>query len=527
MVLFLASSIVALLIQTSLEQQARTIAESYLREIELLLQADRDLYQSLVAERNALYLASKDPGNLSNEVADHLENARQSKDRVYQALEVTLATDASDRQAKFTSLYDKWLDSSLRVMKSITNEKNLAKATQLSFGESAENFDLLRDNIDVISEDRVASVQSYIQEMGISVDKSKTVLITILIAGFVIALMCITLLPSLITKNLLKVDSKIKDIASGSGDLTVRLDAQGKDEVGSIANNLNLFIEKLAKIVAEIKKSSDHVQSTSDEISVTANNNKEVSQQQDMFIQSVVVAIEEMSSAIKEVSQNTSNTASNAENALDMSLEGEAKVKAAIDRIKLLSKGLDVASTKVNEVDDFAGNVTSVLDVIRGIAEQTNLLALNAAIEAARAGEQGRGFAVVADEVRTLASRTQDSTLDIQTMLEQLQSGVKSTVDAINESVDLANETVSTSTEAGDALSQINVAVKEITDMSIQVATAVEEQSCVIQDISQNMSMIGEHSKSIKDSTDTTAGNSKQLKEMANTLNKNTQLFKI
>jgi methyl-accepting chemotaxis protein len=234
-----------------------------------------------------------------------------------------------------------------------------------------------------------------------------------------------------------------------------------------------------------------------------------------------------MSSAIKEVSQNTSNTASNAENALDMSLEGEAKVKAAIDRIKLLSKGLDVASTKVNEVDDFAGNVTSVLDVIRGIAEQTNLLALNAAIEAARAGEQGRGFAVVADEVRTLASRTQDSTLDIQTMLEQLQSGVKSTVDAINESVDLANETVSTSTEAGDALSQINVAVKEITDMSIQVATAVEEQSCVIQDISQNMSMIGEHSKSIKDSTDTTAGNSKQLKEMANTLNKNTQLFKI
>jgi hemerythrin-like metal-binding protein len=271
------------------------------------------------------------------------------------------------------------------------------------------------------------------------------------------------------------------------GNLNRKLNLATKDELQLISTGINEIVDGISRSIFAINKSSDEIAHTSDEIAQESNNTAQGMITQSQELEQVSTAITQMSASINEVAQNTELGTNSAQLANKKVDHGSQVVQQTVSSINLLAENIEQAAVGVNTLKENSNNITNILDVIKGIADQTNLLALNAAIEAARAGEQGRGFAVVADEVRTLAQRTQDSTLEIHNMIELIQHGISDVANAMNESQGCAKEAVECSVQAGEVLSEINNSVTEITDMSSQIAAAVEEQSVVSEEISKSI----------------------------------------
>jgi methyl-accepting chemotaxis protein len=330
-----------------------------------------------------------------------------------------------------------------------------------------------------------------------------------------------------ITKPLSNVVTMMKDIAAGDGNLTQRLPAKTNDEISSLASGFNQFVDKIQSVVS---KTSDTAASINNSVTTSNDLTEEISRsinsQRDKT-DMVASAMTEMSSSAQEVSNNAEEAANSA-NAAHLSCnKAKGVVNKGIDSVKSLVSEVEKASEVINDLQGDVGNIVSVLEVIRGIAEQTNLLALNAAIEAARAGEQGRGFAVVADEVRTLASRTQDSTQEIQGMIERLQKGSEEAVNVMLSSKSAGEKTVETSASTGESLDEIINAVSIINDMNAQIANAAREQSQVGNSINENLLQILEESDKTANSTIENNKSSTALQKQASELNQLISQFKV
>lgn len=286
--------------------------------------------------------------------------------------------------------------------------------------------------------------------------------------------------------------NSLNDIASGDGDLTQRLAINGHDEIAQLGIAFNLFVEKLQAIITEVSGATDEVKGAAKTINdqtVTISNqlyshNSEVDQ--------IVTAITEMSATANDVAQNTNSVAEATDVASDFVLKAQDCVDISLNEVSLLMKQIDGAAENISSLSEQSKKINSVLTVIGGIAEQTNLLALNAAIEAARAGEQGRGFAVVADEVRSLASRTQASTVEINEMLSELHKLVGQAVDAMEQSQKSGIRSVDSSKAISESLGAVTSSVTSINDMSTQIATAATEQSSVTEEINRNITSVQE-----------------------------------
>ncbi|MBO2672025.1 chemotaxis protein [Shewanella algae] len=310
-------------------------------------------------------------------------------------------------------------------------------------------------------------------------------------------------------------------------DLSLRCDVGSNDELGMIGRHFNSMVKSFQKLIEQVIESVDAMRQSCEELSRNAISASEGVSKQLNETDMVATAITEMGATIDEIAKNTELAAGKAEQTHHNAQEGQIGVEDTISKIQSLAQQLDDSANVVAELEKDSQTIGSVLDVIRGIAEQTNLLALNAAIEAARAGEQGRGFAVVADEVRSLAMRTQESTEEIASIIQTLQSRTHSIVDIMEQSQKQGGESAQQAASAGTLLAQINADVTNIMDMSTQIAAAIEEQSMVAAEVNKNVVVIRDIAEESAQAAEENATASDEVRHRADYLHQAVSQFKI
>jgi methyl-accepting chemotaxis protein len=353
---------------------------------------------------------------------------------------------------------------------------SLARVTLLLF-ESANNASSMSAELLEVEREIASSVR---QGVYITVPIS---VVAALILSFILSLW----LARGILTPVNATNAMLKDISEGEGDLTKRIVIMTKDEVGELGQNFNNFVQKLQKIIGEIASVTSQMAASSEEMSVVTQQTSLGVSNQKKETEQVASAMTQMSATVKEVNDNAEKASQAADIANKAALEGKLVVEQTVQAINGLSGDVAESANVIEQLKGHSENIGNVLDVIKSIADQTNLLALNAAIEAARAGEQGRGFAVVADEVRTLAKRTQQSTQQIEGLIEVLQGGANEAVDVMTKSCDRSQVTVELAKNAGNSLNSIGQAVETILHMNAQIVVAIGEQNVVTEEITRSV----------------------------------------
>ena len=353
----------------------------------------------------------------------------------------------------------------------------------------------------------------------------KTLLIGLVIAALVALL--IVLIVRSITQPLQHAVDAMANIASGDGDLTRTLDTQGNDELSALSRHFNAFTEKLRQVIKHSLDSAGQLDAAARNLGEVAGQSQQHSEQQSQQMELVATAINQVTYGVQDVAKNAEHAATEVHTAEEQALQGQQNIEGSLRQINALSATIDQAVTVIQALAQESTQIGSVLEVIRSIAEQTNLLALNAAIEAARAGEQGRGFAVVADEVRLLAQRTQKSTAEIQVMIERLQGNSEAAVKVINDSSQASQLTIEQARQAGTSLTLIASGLRNLSGLNASIASATLQQSHVVEDINQNVTQAASlaHNNALAAQQSSDAG--QHLGQLAEQLNRLLGQFRV
>ncbi|MCF7364435.1 methyl-accepting chemotaxis protein [Vibrio sp. A1-b2] len=352
------------------------------------------------------------------------------------------------------------------------------------------------------------------------------ILITTLIAASLLVIIGMTII-HFAYKPIVELRFLVGELANGKGDLTQRLSVNSEDDLGQIAYSINKFISQLNDMLREVHRLSTNSTKEINQLHVQTLSNKEMAQKHNQEMERAATAVTEMSATAEQVSQSASHSAQLIQQAISHAEQSDDVVITAVATVDALNKEFEVMSSSINSMVSNVENIHSVLSVIGGIAEQTNLLALNAAIEAARAGEQGRGFAVVADEVRALAARTQDSTSQIKEMLHSLHKSSATVVSALNETQQRCGETSTSTTQITYSLKQVVSAINAIGETSAQIAQAAAEQTKVSIEIDSNMTSMNQMVHTLEQNTQHATDNMEQLSATNQSLTTLVSRFKL
>lgn len=501
------------------------VAENYLPAVSEILNGDRDLYQALTAQFNYVDAAFNRENNANN-LNDFNENVQQAKERFGLAVNRLKETGVEEHARGFDQAFALWLVSAKKVM-ALADDGQPNAARNLNIGETAPLFKKLRNFYNEISEH--ADEQAHLRATEASSEaysSSITVsIITLLTLALSAALFFIFL--KLIVQSIKQIRDQLDNIAQGEGDLRQRIPVTNNDDIGKLSSSFNAVLGNLQQMIGAVQNLTVSLKDEAASLAQAAKNNESGVTQQVDAISMVATAINEMHSAIEEVAGNASQASVLTQSAEENGNRGAEITHNSSEQVRRLSQQIELAVTAIRKLADDSESITSVLDVIRGVAEQTNLLALNAAIEAARAGEHGRGFAVVADEVRTLASRTQESTENIQTMIATLQTGVADVVKVMETGNQEAVATEKLSADTETELQAILNSITQISDMNASVASATEEQTQVVDEINRSITEINDLAAEGAERSNEIGSISSSLADYAQELQQQTGRFRV
>ncbi|ROQ47196.1 methyl-accepting chemotaxis protein [Marinobacter sp. 3-2] len=501
------------------------IADTYLPSVSEILNGDRDLYQALVAQM-AYVDAQSNNENGENYLASFDENAGQALDRFNTAVGRLEGTGVSDVARGFDAAYERWLGSAQRVLE-LAETGDPEQARALAASETNNLFDNLRNYFDEVGAHADARAQIRAGEASSEGQSSSVTILLITAVAILISIGLFAVFLKLIISSIAALRDQLDNIAQGEGDLTQRIPVEMDDDLGKLAKSFNLVLENLQSMIGSIQQLTRELGTGATDLARAAKDNNDGVTRQTDSISMVATAINEMQSAIEEVAGNASRAAEITRDAEEKGKNGARIIRNSSEQVHRLAAQISKAVEVIRKLSDDSDNITSVLDVIRGIAEQTNLLALNAAIEAARAGEQGRGFAVVADEVRTLAQRTGQSTEDIQKMITTLQAGVADIVSVMETGSKEASETEKLATDAESELKAILEAMANIADVNTSVASATEEQTQVVDEINRSITEINDLATESASRSRDIDGISESLEGYARELESQTGRFRV
>lgn len=492
---------------------------------------------SLMQENRALMLLAMqyDPANQTSSASrarlpltSHIDGMSRNSDSIndiWQQFMATFLTDEERRLAdSFALSRGRYVNEGLRPVAAAISSGEFGQANTLFFNTLYPAFEAA-----IQDADRLLALQLAVAAQEFATAEEEFVKIRN--AGVLLTLIAVLLSSGLAWITISGIGRAVKQLeyassAMAGGDLTVIVDYHGQDELGQVARGFNAMRERFHATVSQLSNATGQLAAAAEETSAVNVQTSDGIRRQQLETEQVATAMNEMTATVQDVARNAAGASEAAQAADREASDGRQVLDTTIAVINALAAEVDKAAEVILQLEQDSDTIGSVLDVIRAIAEQTNLLALNAAIEAARAGEQGRGFAVVADEVRTLASRTQDSTTQIQGMIEKLQSGAANAAKVMKSSHQQAQEGVSQVALAGNSLQSITLAVASINDLNAQIASAAEEQSSVAEEINRNIIIVSRIGEQTSEGAQQTAATSEELAELAAQLQGMVQQFR-
>ncbi|WP_111640218.1 methyl-accepting chemotaxis protein [Marinomonas shanghaiensis] len=422
------------------------------------------------------------------------------------------------------SLHDAFI-TTLPVLYKLSDEQNITAALAYRRNTVTPAAEVLTAEVDKLGQFQLTRASQVNDQATQTYTNSRSALIS----GIIVTLVVLSALAYFYSRSLTQPLSYAVAVAKrvANGDLTEQITDNHNDEAADMLRALAAMQTQLRQTLTLISDSSQQLAATSEELSVVTNQSSQTMSQQSNQLEQAAAAVNQLTAAIEEVARSASSTSDNAEVADEKAQLGQAKINETIKTVELLTTDIQHSANGVTTLAGNVKNIVSVLDVIRAIADQTNLLALNAAIEAARAGESGRGFAVVADEVRALAHRTQESTKEIEKMIQLIQSETDQAVTNMTNSNQRAESTLLMANDAGQAFNEITRLIGQISDQNVTVASAAEEQTSVAREVDKNLTHILDLSAQTAEGANQTSASSLDLSRLAEQLNNLVLKFRL